>query len=88
MMIYFVSLDKPEFTQFAEQISKKTTWDQCLAMAWSLYADYTFPSGSTAAGIKLQLNQIITFLKDYCKRNKWEMSDWLKIQMKDFKSTL
>ena len=76
VMLYFVSLDKPEFIQFAEQISTKTSLDQCYAMGWVVSANYTFP-------VK-QVDEMMSFLRDCANRDNWEVSVWLKNQMQDF----
>ena len=80
IMFYFVSLNKPEFTQFAQKIAKKTTKDQCYATAWALVVSMDY--GSTSPN--KYYDEIMSFLKDYCSRNKWKISDWLLRQMKDF----
>ena len=36
IILYFVSIEKPEFNRFAEKLSAKTNLTYCQAMAWSL----------------------------------------------------
>ena len=79
VILYFVSLDKPEFTQFAEHLFEQTTIVQCQATCWII------SRGQIYSGTCQKRNEIISFLRDYCKQNKWEMLDWLDTQMKDFK---
>ena len=74
IMFYFVSQDKPEFNQFADRISRGTSLGQCYATAWAVSAGYDFPAAE-------KVNEIMTFLRDYCKRNNWVLLDWLQIQM-------
>ena len=76
IMYYFLSLDKPEFNQFAKELSSKTTIDDCYAMAWCFHMGNVYTSPT--------VNEIMTFLREHCNRNKWDMNEWLKTQTKGF----
>ena len=72
IMFYFLSLEKPEFTQYAKELSRNVTIDDSFFMAWFLTMDYperTYP-------------KLITFIRENCKRNGWDLTEWLKIQSK------
>ena len=77
LVYYFLSLEKPEFTEFARQLSAKTSKNACYTMAWYFVMDHTNPNDCTI----FECN-IITFIKENCERNKWDMSQWLKTQSK------
>ena len=77
LVYYFLSLEKPEFIEFARQLSVKTSKNECYSMAWYFIMDHTDPNDCTI----FECN-IITFIRDYCERNKWDMSQWLKTQSK------
>ena len=77
LVYYFLSLEKPEFTEYARQLSAKTSKNECYSMAWYFIMDHTDPNDCTI----FECN-IITFIRDYCERNKWDMSQWLKTQSK------
>ena len=73
IILYLLSLEKPEFTQFAKDLAPETTADSCLAVAWILSRKQTFPH-------KKEYAKIVDFLTDNCKRNKWDLTEWLIIQ--------
>ena len=73
IVFYFVSLDKPEFTQYAEEIATKSTLEACYSMAWCLNLGKNFEHAP-------EYSKIITFLRDHCERNNWSLNDWMKIQ--------
>ena len=80
ILFYVLSLEKPELTQYAKELSTFTSKDDCfytacMAAAWYLTMDYTDPSNE-------ELNKVIIFIRDNCKRNGWEMVQWLKLQSK------
>ena len=70
--MYLLSLEKPEFTQFANELAPRTTEDSCLAIAWILSRKQNFNSKDYSS--------IVDFLNDYCERNKWNMAEWIIIQ--------
>ena len=76
LIFYFLSLDKPEFIEFARQLATKTTLDQCHAMAWEFTMGYTSKNADT--------KELISFLIENCERNRWNMDEWLKTQTKGF----
>ena len=76
IILYLLSLGKPEFTQFAKDLASETTADSCLAVAWILSRKRTFPHFE-------EYKKIVDFLKDNCKRNKWDLTEWLIIQRED-----
>ena len=80
LIFYFISLNKPEFTQFAQKIAKKTNKDLCYATAWALVSSMDYETTSP----NKYYDDILLFLKDYCTRNNEKISDWLLNQMKDF----
>merc|ERR1719394_2077386 len=75
IMFYFLSLDKPEFTQFAEDVSWYTSIQDYFYMAWYLTMNFRDPSNQ-------EFNKLVTFLRENCKRNEWDLTEWLKIQSK------
>ena len=74
IIMYLLSLEKPEFTQFAKELAPKTTVDSCLAIAWVLTRQQTFDMED--------YSKIVDFLNDNCKRNKWNITKWVIIQRK------
>ena len=74
IMFYFLSLNKPEFTQYAKELSLHTTRDDYYFIAWFLTMDNT-PS-------RPEYQKVTTFLRENCKRNDWNLTEWLKIQSK------
>ena len=74
IMFYFLSLDKPEFTQYAKELSLHTTRDDSFYMAWFLTMDHKIK--------KPEYQTVITFLRENCERNGWNLTEWLKIQSK------
>ena len=80
IMFYFLSLDKPEFTQYAEDVSWHCTKQDYFYMAWYLTMNKTHHQPKLTSNQEYQ--KLITFLKENCKRNGWDLTDWLKIQSK------
>ena len=74
VMFYFLSLDKPEFTEFAQKLSVKTTRKECNSIAWLILLDKVDPNA--------EIQKLMVFLRDNCIRNKWDITEWLKIQSK------
>ena len=74
IIIYFVSLDKPEFTEYAKKLSAKTDIMNCYGMAWWIVMgrNETRP----------EYQNLITFLREHCKRNNWDLTEWMKTQSK------
>ena len=72
IIFYFLSLDKPEFTEFAKKLSGKTTRKECNSIAWLIILD----KGDSNA----EVQKLMTFLRENCIRNKWDITEWLKIQ--------
>lgn len=73
VIMYLLSLEKPEFTQFAIELAPKTITDSCLATAWILSNKQTFTKEDYA--------KLVIFLHDNCERNQWDMNEWVSIQM-------
>jgi len=74
VIFYFMSLDKPEFTQFANEISVKCTLADCFSMMGQLiYGKNHNPNEECV--------KIMNFLRENCKRNNWDLAKWLEIQM-------
>jgi len=72
IMFYFLSLDKPEFTQYAKELSLQTTRDDYYFIAWFLTMDNV--------PFRPEYKKVTTFLRENCKRNGWNLTEWLKIQ--------
>ena len=75
IMFYFLSLDKPEFTEYAESVSWYVTKRDYFYMSWYLTMNSTHPSNQ-------EYQKLIAFLRENCKRNGWDLTEWLKIQSK------
>ena len=71
VIFYFVSLDKPEFTQFAETLSVRTTLDKCFSTAWRLSMESRYEG---------EKGKIATFLEENCSNIEWNFNGWLKRQ--------
>ena len=74
IIYYFLSLDKPEFTEYAKKLSAKTKIMYCFNIAWWIVLgpnDFVF-----------EHQKLMTFLREHCKRNKWDLTEWLKTQSK------
>ena len=76
IMFYFLSLNKPEFAQYAEDLSWHTTKADYYYLAWYLTMGYN--TGST----NQEYQKLITFLRENCERNGWDFTEWLKTQSK------
>ena len=74
VVYYFLSLDKPEFTEYAKKLSAKTARINCFNMAWLMVM------GKNESNVELQ--KLITFLREHCKRNNWDLTEWFKTQSK------
>ena len=83
VMFYFVSLDKPEFTQFANELTIKCDLTHCFAMLGQLTYGKCYELVYDKECLK-----IIEFVQEYCKRNCWNLGKWLVIQMKVLKAFL
>ena len=75
LVYYFLSLDKPEFTEYAKKLSKKTKRGKCFSIAWWIVMGKNVHSN-------VELQKMITFLRENCERNKWDLTEWLKTQSK------
>ena len=80
IMFYFLSLDKPEFTEHAKKLSTKTDRKSCFNMAWWMILGNCRNSNIKSKNIQSQ--KLIKFLREYCERNNWDLTEWLKIQSK------
>ena len=74
IVYYFLSLDKPEFTEYAKKLSAKTARINCFNIAWWIVM------GKNDSIVELQ--KLITFLREHCKRNNWDLTEWFKTQSK------
>ena len=85
IIFYFLSLNKPEFTDFSQELADQVTKDKCLSMAWYLSSGSkpTSYTESMDGNGDDDLNQMIVFLNGYCTRKRFTMIEWLKSQMKD-----
>jgi len=79
IILYFVSIEKPEFNRFADKLSAKTNLTICQAMAWSLLDE-------DRTSLDTEDEKLAFFILEYCKRNDWDLMEWLKIQTKKIKS--
>ena len=75
ILFYFLSQDKPEFAEFAQELADKFYKKEVLVMAWCLSSDYK-PKRHTEAGD--EFNALVVFVKDYGQRNGLTMIEWLK----------
>ena len=74
VILYFLSLDKPEFSEYAQKLSVKTTRKDCNSIAWQIMMDKGDPNA--------EIQKLMAFLRENCIRNKWDITEWLKIQSK------
>ena len=74
IVYYFLSLEKPEFTEYAKKLSAKTDRINCFNIAWWIVI------GQNDSDAELQ--KLITFLREHCKRNNWDLTEWFKTQSK------
>ena len=75
LVYYFLSLDKPEFTEYAKILSAKTERMHCFNFAWWMVLGQNLDSND-------KLQKMITFLRENCERNKWDLTEWFKTQSK------
>ena len=75
IMFYFLSLDKPEFTQYAKELSLHTTIEDYFFMAWYLAMGHNKTN-------RQEYQKVATFLRENCERNGWNLTEWLKIRSK------
>ena len=78
VIYYFVSLDKPEFTEYAKKLCSKTNLSRCFAVAWWL----VLGDANLVNDVNGEYQKLRTFLQEHCKRNKWDLTEWLKTQSK------
>ena len=81
VMFYFVSLDKPEFTQFANELTIKCDLTHCFSMLGQLIYGKCYELVNDKECLK-----VIDFIRENCKRNGWDLKKWLEIQMKVLKT--
>ena len=74
VIYYFLSLDKPEFTEYAKKLSEKTERSNCFNMAWWV----VMGQNDTRDGVQ----KLINFLRENCDRNNWDLFEWFKTQSK------
>ena len=74
IIMYLLSLEKPVLTQFAKELAPETSLDSCLAAAWILSHKLYFTSN--------EYDKIVDFFYNNCERNKWNMTEWVKLQRK------
>jgi len=74
IIFYFLSLDKPEFTEYAKKLSSKTERVNCFNLAWWM----VMGRGES----KVELQKLNKFLREHCKRNKFNLTEWFKTQRK------
>ena len=82
IIFYFLSLNKPEFTEYAKKLTKKTKRINCFNVAWCIVIGQNTPVVET--------QKLITFIREYCERNNWDLTEWFKTQSKvsnHFKTT-
>ena len=75
VMFYFLSLNKPEFNQYAKQLSLYTNKESYYYLSWYITMGNNDPSMP-------EYEKLINFLRDNCDQNDWNITDWLKIQSK------
>ena len=83
VIFYFLSLEKPEFTKFANELSTKSDLTHCFSMLGQLIYGECYDSVYDEECLK-----VMEFIREYCRRNDWDLAEWLKIQMKVLKSSL
>ena len=71
VLFYLVSLEKPEFTEFAKRLSARTTLEKCFATAWTMSLGYRYEG---------EADQLVKFLQEHCSNNEWNFDAWLKLQ--------
>ena len=82
VIIFFVSLDKEEFTQCAKELACKVTYKKdCFYISWLLAIGKTFKSMPES-------NKMVLFMRQHCEGNNWDMTEWLKIQSKSLNYNL
>ena len=65
IILYFVSIEKPEFNRFADKLSVKTNVTICQAMAWSLIDDDRTRQGSKLDEIRKEIRWSRNFCWSY-----------------------
>ena len=72
-MLYFVSIEKDEFNEFAEKLSKNMKLDDCYILAWKI--------GIMKKNFKNEeVQKLVVFIRNHCKRNELPLIEWLKVQ--------
>ena len=75
IVFYFISIEKKDFDDFAEKLSKNIELNEYYTLAWSIgvmnenYQDK-------------EVQKLVVFLRNHCDRNELPLIDWLKIQRK------
>ena len=73
IMLYFVSIEKDEFNDFAEKLSKNIKLNDCYTLAWKI--------GVMEGNFKNEeIQQLVDFIRNHCKRNSLPLIEWLKVQ--------
>merc|ERR1712131_119811 len=76
VIIFFVSLDKPELVECAKKLANKETFvKDCFYMSWCLSLGKTFERVP-------EYGKMAAFLRQHCERKNWNITEWLKIQSK------
>ena len=77
IVFYFISIEKKDFDDFAEKLSKNIKLNEFYTLAWSVgvmqenYQDK-------------EVQKLVVFIRNHCKRNELHLIDWLKIQRRGF----
>ena len=72
-MLYFVSIEKDEFNEFTEKLSKNMKLDDCYILAWKI--------GVMEKNFKNEeVQKLVVFIRNHCKRNGLPLIEWLKVQ--------
>ena len=83
VMFYFLSLEKPEFTVFANELSSKSDLTHCFSILGQVIYGKCYESVYDKECLK-----VMEFIRECCKRNGWDLAKWLEIQMKVLKTSL
>ena len=72
-MFYFVSIEKEEFDDFAEKLSKNIKLNDCYTLAWKIGV-------MKENFMNEEVQKLVVFIRNHCKRNRLNLVEWLKIQ--------
>ena len=75
IVFYFISIEKKDFNDFAEKLSKNIGLNDYYTLAWKI--------GVMKEDFEdKEVQKLVVFIRNHCKRNGFFLVDWLQTQRK------